>query len=88
MAKEFSKNPNAGGDSALNEMFQKLYADATEDQRRAMIKSYQESNGTSLSTNWEEVSKVRLDGKFSQATHTHTLRTPDRARSRLRLPSR
>jgi hypothetical protein len=73
LAKEFSKDPNAGGDSALNEMFQKLYADATEDQRRAMIKSYQESNGTSLSTNWEEVSKVRLDGKTFPATHTHLI---------------
>jgi hypothetical protein len=88
LAKEFSKDPNAGGDSALNEMFQKLYADATEDQRRAMIKSYQESNGTSLSTNWEEVSKVRLDGKTFPATHTHLIHTRHRARSRLRLPNR
>ena len=39
-------------------MFQKLYADATDEQRRAMVKSYQESNGTSLSTNWDEVKKV------------------------------
>ncbi|KAK4705312.1 suppressor of G2 allele of SKP1, partial [Phenoliferia sp. Uapishka_3] len=43
-----AKDPNAGGDKQLNELFQKLYADATEDQRKAMIKSYQESNGTSL----------------------------------------
>lgn len=54
------KDPNAGGDKALNELFQKLYADATDEQRRAMVKSYQESNGTSLSTNWDEVKKVRL----------------------------
>lgn len=53
------KDPNAGGDKALNELFQKLYADATDEQRRAMVKSYQESNGTSLSTNWDEVKKVR-----------------------------
>ncbi|KAK4046798.1 Cochaperone protein [Microbotryomycetes sp. JL201] len=52
-----AKDPNGGGDAALNELFQKLYADATDDQRRAMIKSYQESNGTSLSTNWDEVKK-------------------------------
>ncbi|GAA5983903.1 hypothetical protein JCM5350_001785 [Sporobolomyces pararoseus] len=57
LQKELSKNPNAGGDKALNEMFQKLYADATDDQRRAMIKSYQESNGTALSTDWSDVSK-------------------------------
>ncbi|GAA5860986.1 hypothetical protein JCM3774_003216 [Rhodotorula dairenensis] len=61
LAKEFSKGPNAGGDKVLNEMFQKLYADATDDQRRAMIKSYQESNGTSLSTNWDEVSKGKVE---------------------------
>lgn len=60
LQKEFAKDPNAGGDRALNEMFQKLYADATDDQRRAMIKSYQESNGTALSTDWSDVSKASL----------------------------
>ncbi|GAA5864747.1 hypothetical protein JCM8547_008294 [Rhodosporidiobolus lusitaniae] len=61
LEKEFSKNPNAGGDKALNEVFQKLYADADEDQRRAMIKSYQESNGTSLSTNWDDVKRKKVE---------------------------
>lgn len=51
-------DPNAGGDKQLNELFQKLYADATDEQRRAMVKSYQESNGTALSTDWNEVKKV------------------------------
>lgn len=37
--------------------FQKIYKDADPDTKRAMIKSYQESNGTSLSTNWAEVGK-------------------------------
>jgi suppressor of G2 allele of SKP1 len=59
LAKDFSKDPNSGGDKQLNEMFQQLYAGATDDQRRAMIKSYQESNGTALSTDWKDVSKVR-----------------------------
>lgn len=58
LAKEFSKNPNSG-DKAVNELFQKLYADASDEQRRAMIKSYQESNGTALSMDWKDVSKVR-----------------------------
>ena len=35
--------------------FQHLFADADDDTRRAMMKSYVESNGTSLSTNWDEV---------------------------------
>ncbi|KIN01585.1 hypothetical protein OIDMADRAFT_195924 [Oidiodendron maius Zn] len=37
--------------------FKKLYKDADPDTRRAMIKSYQESNGTALSTNWADVKK-------------------------------
>ncbi|OCH96127.1 SGS-domain-containing protein [Obba rivulosa] len=58
-----SDDPNAGGDAAVNEFFQKLYADADEDTRRAMLKSYQESGGTTLSTNWEEVGKSKVDVK-------------------------
>lgn len=34
-----SKDPNGGGDKALNKLFQQLYAGATDDQRRAMMKS-------------------------------------------------
>ncbi|BFZ60182.1 Cochaperone protein [Saitoella coloradoensis] len=45
------------GDTALNELFQTLYKDADEDTRKAMIKSYTESGGTKLSTNWSEVGK-------------------------------
>ncbi|KAI1772997.1 SGS-domain-containing protein [Hypoxylon cercidicola] len=38
----------------VNFFFQKLYKDADDDTKRAMMKSYVESNGTSLSTNWNE----------------------------------
>ncbi|KAI5478858.1 hypothetical protein MNV49_004492 [Pseudohyphozyma bogoriensis] len=58
-----NKDPNAGGDKQLNELFQKLYSDATDDQRRAMIKSYQESNGTALSTDWSSVSQGKVETK-------------------------
>jgi suppressor of G2 allele of SKP1 len=37
--------------------FKGLYKDADEDMRRAMMKSYIESKGTALSTNWTDVGK-------------------------------
>jgi len=51
-------DPNVNGDNTLNEFFQKIYSDADEDTRKAMMKSFQESGGTALSTNWDEVKKA------------------------------
>jgi suppressor of G2 allele of SKP1 len=50
------------GDHATNKLFKANYKDATEEQRRAMMKSYVESNGTVLSTNWEEVGAAEVKG--------------------------
>lgn len=46
---------------ATNSFFKKLYSGASPEVQRAMMKSYTESNGTSLSTNWEEVSKGKVE---------------------------
>jgi len=50
-----------GGDSTINSFFQKIYADADEDTRRAMVKSFSESGGTTLSTDWNNVGKKRVE---------------------------
>ena len=49
---EENKEPvDASGDN----LFKVLYNDATPDQRRAMMKSLQQSHGKTLNMNWEEV---------------------------------
>jgi suppressor of G2 allele of SKP1 len=53
---DLNDDDNEGGD-AMNDFFKKLYKDADPDTKRAMMKSFQESNGTALSTNWAEVGK-------------------------------
>ncbi|KAL8757045.1 MAG: hypothetical protein Q9184_004313 [Pyrenodesmia sp. 2 TL-2023] len=49
------------GADPVNGFFQSLYSRADPDTKRAMMKSYQESNGTALSTNWSEVGKGKVE---------------------------
>lgn len=51
--KENEDDPNA--------FFKSIFSQADPDTQRAMMKSYTESNGTALSTNWEETSKKKYD---------------------------
>ncbi|KAH8835292.1 SGS-domain-containing protein [Flagelloscypha sp. PMI_526] len=61
-----------GGDSTLNSFFQKIYGDADDDTKRAMLKSYTESGGTTLSTNWGEVGRDKVTVKPPQGSEWKT----------------
>lgn len=55
------ENGKAEDEPDIDDFFKQLYAGADDDTRKAMQKSYQESGGTSLSTNWSEVSKGKVE---------------------------
>lgn len=73
LAKDLAAKPKKEGETVedgydsddegdpVNGFFKKLYKDADEDTRRAMMKSYIESNGTALSTNWSEVGRGKVE---------------------------
>ncbi|KAH3667251.1 hypothetical protein OGAPHI_002900 [Ogataea philodendri] len=52
---------NEYSDQNPDDFFKKLYQNADEDTKRAMMKSYLESNGTALSTDWSEVGQKKVD---------------------------
>ncbi|XP_034594413.1 protein SGT1 homolog [Setaria viridis] len=59
--KKAEKEEKLDGDAAANRFFQDIFSNADEDMRRAMTKSFQESNGTVLSTNWKDVGSKKIE---------------------------
>lgn len=47
----------------VNELFKEIYESGSEDVKRAMMKSFQESGGTVLSTNWDNVANKKVEPK-------------------------
>ncbi|KAH7550215.1 hypothetical protein ACOSP7_024571 [Xanthoceras sorbifolium] len=56
------KEEKLDGDAGVNKLFRDIYLNADEDTRRAMMKSFVESNGTVLSTDWKDVGSKKVEG--------------------------
>lgn len=52
-----------GDDGDVDTLFKKIYSDGSDEVRKAMNKSFMESGGTVLSTDWKDVSKDKVEIK-------------------------
>lgn len=51
------------GEAVLNALFHKIYSEGSDEVKKAMNKSFMESGGTELNTNWDAVSKGKVSIK-------------------------
>lgn len=58
---EFEKEEEK--DQGVNELFKQIYESGSDEVKKAMNKSFQESAGTVLSTNWDNVANKRVEPK-------------------------
>jgi suppressor of G2 allele of SKP1 len=61
MIQEVEKEEEESKD--VHGLFQKIFKNCDDDAKRAMLKSYTESKGTVLSTNWSEIGKKETEIK-------------------------
>jgi len=64
LTKEIDKETKEEGN--VNTFFQDIFKSSDEDQRRAIEKSFYESGGTVLSTNWKDVGAKYVEGSAPQ----------------------
>ncbi|XP_053201793.1 uncharacterized protein LOC128387075 [Panonychus citri] len=50
-------------EKSADDLFKEIYSQGTDEVRRAMVKSFTESGGTVLSTNWNEVGRGQTSVK-------------------------
>jgi suppressor of G2 allele of SKP1 len=58
ISKEDAEEPTSGD---VESFFKSIYANADEDSRKAMIKSFTESGGACLSTDWKDVARRKVE---------------------------
>ncbi|CAK7237058.1 Cochaperone protein [Sporothrix curviconia] len=63
LAADDDDDDDGGDGKSVDAFFKQLYANSTPEQQRAMNKSFTESNGTALSTDWTSVGKGKVEVK-------------------------